>query len=113
MTSFVRPLLRFARAACLALIATAAIASAPYIAGPSMLESSDSAAFTGGGFVPSATVQVRVTDPGGHVTVSVAVANGEGQVSFTVSPRGAGQHSVVVVDLAGNTLASATFLCPR
>ena len=113
MTSIVRRLVHFFHGACVALIATAAIASAPFISGPSLLQAADSGAFIGGGFTPDATVQVRILDPAGTQSVSTVQVGGDGSVAFTVTPRGEGVHSVALMDLAGTTLATASFLSPR
>lgn len=112
MMAITHSFVRFSRGAFLALFATAAIAAEPFIAGPSVVPASETAAFSGGGFTPDATIQVRLSDPNGAQAVKTERVGQDGRLSFVVAASGSGAYTVAVTDLGGVVLASAAFISP-
>lgn len=106
--------LRKALAAAVAttLVAGSALASTTWLAGPSILDVSQSGAFTGGGFPAAATVQVRIQSEGGVATQNSAVVGADGNLVVEVTPPASGSYTVTVLDLAGTDLATVSFICP-
>ncbi len=84
--------------------------SGPSIAGPSVVRTAEMVVFTGRGFAADSPLSFAVVAPGGAESVYGAVASAQGTVSYQVSPRVAGAHTLKVLDTSGQVLATVKFI---
>ncbi|WP_310386388.1 hypothetical protein [Roseateles sp.] len=85
------------------------VAAAPSFAGPSMVEATKAAVFTGKGFKPNAPVSIALRTPAGVETHLSAVVAADGSLNHRVQPQGPGPYSLTVLDSGGKTLSSTNF----
>lgn len=86
------------------------LAAGPWLAGPSVLGVTEKGAFSGGGFVPAAVVQLRAQDPTGSQSLVPLQVAADGTVTAEVTPAVEGLHTVAILDAAGAVLASTAFI---
>ena len=96
-------------AVCVPLVAIAQ-ASGPNLAGPSMLQRSQAADFSGVGYVPNSAVTIALTTPSGQESHVSAVTSPNGSLSYRLSPAQSGVHSLRVLDSSGKTLSAANLI---
>ncbi|MCV2353191.1 hypothetical protein LNV09_03350 [Paucibacter sp. B2R-40] len=86
-----------------------AAAPTPSLAGPSLVESSRGALFTGNGYKPNSAVSVSLRSPSGvesHVSTVVAA---DGSISYRVDSPLPGTYGLKVLDSGGKALSSTEF----
>ena len=101
---------RAAMSAAAVVLVGHAWAAGPWLAGPSILTIAERGTFSGGGFAPAASVQVRTQDPTGNQSVVQVQAGADGSLVIEVAPAVEGLHTLSVLDSAGAVLTSASFL---
>ena len=100
-------------ALCLALGASsyAPVASAadPYLGGPSIMGSHESAVFRGGNFPPNAGLRLIVVYPDRSQHTQVVFSREDGTLDYQVTLTKAGSYSLAVQDGLGRVLKSVSF----
>jgi hypothetical protein len=86
-----------------------AVMAAPSAAMPSMVKVGDSAALVGQGFAAGTVLTVRVTAPGGAVSLAAVTVGPQGQVRHTVVPASGGKYRVEVLDGSNAALVALDF----
>lgn len=96
-------------AVCVPLVAMAQ-ASGPNLAGPSMLQRSQAADFSGVGYAPNSAVTIALKTPSGQESHVSAVTGPNGSLSYRLAPTQSGMHSLRVLDSSGKTLSAANLI---
>ena len=94
---------------CLPLV-VAAQANKPTFSGPSVVQSSKPADFSGSGFAPNSAVSVSIARAGGAEAHYGAVVGADGKLIYKATPTAAGPHVLKVLDSAGKALATVNFI---
>lgn len=99
--------------ACVPLMAMAqthkSTAAPPSLAGPSLVQASKGAVFTGQGYKPNSAVSIALRTPAGVESHFSTVVAADGSLSYRIDSRPAGSYSLKVVDTSGKALASTNF----
>lgn len=83
--------------------------AAPSAGMPSMVKVGDTAALVGQGFVAGSVVTVRVTAPGGAVSLAALTVGPQGQVNHVLVPAAGGKYRVELLDSSHTALVALDF----
>jgi len=83
--------------------------AAPSAGMPSMVKVGDAAELVGQGFSAGSVLTVRVTGPGGAVSLAAVTVGPQGQVSHSVLPVSGGKYRVELLDASNKALAAVDF----
>ncbi len=92
-----------------AFVAPAHSANPPHLAGPSVLQTSSAASFKGGNFAPGTAVTVVVRQPNGAESAHNLMVDSSGKITYTMTPKAVGLHTIRVTDSGGRVLATSHF----
>lgn len=81
----------------------------PSLAGPSLVQSSKGAVFTGQGFKPNSAVSIALRTSAGVESHFSTVVAADGSLSYRIESQPAGSYSLKVLDTSGKALSSTNF----